>query len=130
MSDFIQDAIDAAELTLQTAPKAENVYTCTITSRHAVMIRTLTMKPGYDAPTLGAVLLYYSERAQQVEEIDDVLEWASGHDRDLNDPKTVPTFKQLVTDQDDLRRLLSDRPYQTLISGLEISQAISNARPR
>ena len=129
MSDFIQDAITAAGVTLQRTLIQADLYDCTLTSPDHTMQRKIAMKPDHDAPTLGGLLYHYALIAQQLEEIDDVLEWADDNGHDLSDPKTLSKFQQMVTDKDDLHRLLGDPAYRDLMSGLAISQAISNARP-
>lgn len=130
MSDFIKDAIDEAGLVMQVVEAEPDVYTCTITGSIKPDLdwkRDVSTKHGYGAPTLGNVLYHYALRAQEVSQYDDVLAWSDENERNLNDPKTIPEFKQLVQDKTDLGLLLGEPIYQGLLSGLEISQAIHNA---
>ena len=87
------------------------------------------MKPGFEAPTLGGVLYHYALIAQNMTEYDDVLEWADDTSRDLAKPETLKEFKQMVEDETDLRKILTEKVFQELLAGLAISQAINNAMP-
>jgi len=134
MSDFIYDAIEDAGLTMQVVEAEPDVYTCTITSTITGTInpdlkwkRDVATKPGTGAPTLGNVLYHHALRAQGVSQYDDILDWSDDNKRDLNDAKTIPEFKQLVQDKTDLSLLLGEPIYQSLMTGLAISQAIHNA---
>ncbi len=130
MSDFINDTIEDAGLAMQVNDTKPDVYACTITSKINPDVewkRNITTKPSCGAPSIGNVLYYYATRAQEVSQYDDVLGWSDENERDLNDPKTIPEFKQLVQDKTDLGLLLGEPTYQALLSGLEISQAIHNA---
>jgi hypothetical protein len=130
MSDFINDAVESAGLDMQVVDIEPDVYACTITSSQRSGFewqRNITTKAGRGAPTLGNVLYYYALRAQDVSQYDDILGWSDDNERDLNDPQTIPDFKQLVQDKTDLGLLLGEPAYQALLSGLEISQAIHNA---
>jgi len=130
MSDFIKDAIESAGLAMQVADVEPDVYACVVTSSQNPDFewkRNITTKSERGAPSLGNVLYYYATRAQEVSQYDDVLGWSDDNERDLNDSKTIPEFKQLVQDKTDLGLLLGEPTYQALLSGLEISQAIHNA---
>jgi len=130
MTDFINDAIEDAGLAMHIFEAKPDVYTCTITGITDPDLkweRNITSKTGYGAPTIGNVLYHYALRAQDISQYDDVLEWSDENKRDLNDPKTISEFKQLVQDKTDLALLLGEPIYQGLLSGLEISQAINNA---
>ncbi len=130
MSDFIDTAIQDTGVSLHTEPTDKaNCFKCIMTSAHGDMRRTMTMREGCGAPALGDLMLYYALRAQDISQYDDILEWSDENERDLNDPKTIPDFKQLVQDKTDLRLLLSEPAYQKMMAGLEIHQAISCARP-
>ena len=115
---------------MQVVKAKPDVYTCSITGTFNPDLewkRDVSAKPGTGAPTLGNVLYHYALRAQEVSQFDDILEWSDENKRDLNDPKTIPEFKQLVQDKTDLGLLLGEPIYQALLSGLEISQAIHDA---
>jgi len=127
MADFIDDAIASAEVTMEQSLKQENLYICKLTSRHGTMTRNIEMGAGSAPPSLGNVIYYYAVRAQEISSYDDLLEWADELEHDLNDPKTMPNFKQLVSDKTDLRLLLGEQNYQEMLTALEISQAITNA---
>ncbi|HEC00469.1 MAG TPA: hypothetical protein ENI91_02125 [Sphingomonadales bacterium] len=127
MSDFIEEAITAAAVELDISLKEDNQYACIMTSPHGKMVRDITVKPGYDAPTLGNVIYHYALVAQEVSQYDDVLEWADDTGHKLSDSKTLPKFRQMVDDKRDLRLLLSESIYQDMMGALEISQAICNA---
>lgn len=130
MSDFINDVIEGAGLIMQVVDTEPDVYACTITGTIKPDLewkRNITTKPGRGSPSLGNVLYYYALRAQEIRQYDDALGWSDDNKRDLNDPKTIPEFKQLVQDKTDLGLLLGEPIYQTLLTGLEISQAIHNA---
>ena len=130
MSDFIKDAIESAGLVMHVVDAEPDVYACVIKGSQNPGFkwkRNITTKPDRGAPSLGKVLYYYATRAQEVSQYDDVLGWSDENKHDLNDPKTIPEFKQLVQDKTDLGLLLGEPTYQALLSGLEISQAIHNA---
>lgn len=130
MNDFIENAISDAGLEMQVNETEADLYMCKISNTLDPDVkwqRNITMKAGYGAPTLGNVLYYYALRAQEVSQTDDVLEWARETERDLNHPKTLANYGQLVQDKTDLRLLLSEPVYQKMMAGLEISQAIGNA---
>ncbi len=131
MTDFIEAAIKEAGLTLETAPADKpDSYRCTISNGRYEMIRTMRMKPDYPPPSLGGLLLYYAGQVQQIYDCDDILDWAEDYELDLNDSKIRDKFTNLVKDQDALRMLLGDDGFHKMMGGLEIHQAISNARPR
>jgi len=130
MADFIEEAIASAELTMEQTVSQDDQYACVLTSCHNTMKRTIIMAPGVAPPSLGKILYYYAERAQEISEFDDITEWADEMEYDLNDPKIIPDYKQLVSDSTDLRLLLGEENYQGLITALEISQAMANAMPR
>ncbi|MCF6221147.1 MAG: hypothetical protein L3J65_08555 [Robiginitomaculum sp.] len=130
MGDFIDDVIKSAGLVMHVAETNPDIYTCTITGTQNSEYswqRTLNTKPGYGSPTIGNVLYHYALRAQEVNQYSDILEWSDESNRDLNDPKTIPDYKQLVQDKTDLRLLLGEPAYLSLMAGLEINQAIHNA---
>lgn len=129
MTDFIDDAVKDAGISLQVEEKGADQYACTLTSRHGKMVRDISIKPGYGAPDVGNLLYHFALSAQEVSQYDDVLEWAREEGRDLNDIETLPMFRQLVDNKRDFRLLLSEPVYQNLMAALEISQAIGNARP-
>ena len=127
MTDFIDDAITDAELTMEQSLKRENLHDCTLTSRHATMTRDIAVEAGSAPPSLGNIIYYYAVRAQELSYYDDITEWADDLEYDLSDPKTIPNFKQQVSDKTDLRLLLGEKNYQGMMAALEISQAMSNA---
>jgi hypothetical protein len=129
MSDFIEDAITAAAVELDILLKEDGQYACIMASSHGKMVRDITVKPGYDAPTLGNVIYHFALVAQEVSQYDDVLEWADDTGHKLNDSATLPKFRQMVDDKRDIRLLLSENIYQDMMGALEISQAICNAKP-
>jgi len=130
MNDFIVDAVEGAGLSLQTNPMKPDQYLCEMVSEHSKMVREINVKPGYGAPKIGNLVYHFALAAQNLDQYDDILDWAKGNDMDLNDPKTIPRFTQLVDDKRDLRLLLSEPVFQKMMTGLEISQAIANAVPR
>ena len=130
MADFIDEAIASCELTMKQTLKQEHHYACTLKSCHSTMMRDIAMEPGHAPPSLGNILYYYAQRAQEISQYDDMLEWADEMEYDLSDPKTIPNYKQLVSDKTDLRLLLGEANYQGMMAGFEISQAMANAAPR
>jgi len=131
MSDFIDTAIREASISLHTEPADKaNCFKCIMTSSYGTMTRTMTMREGYDAPPLGDLMLYYAETLQSVYLSEDILDWASEYEHDLTDNKTQSTFEGLVKNEADMRILLGDKIYRNMMTGLEIHQAISRARPR
>ncbi len=130
MSDFIQDAINEAELTLTCVEAGEDVYACTLVSPRGRMQRRLTMRPEHGAPSIGEFLYYFAVVAQQADEAEDISDWAEIHGKDLSAPNVVNEFTQLVTDQRDLEIVMGTKAYDGMMAGLVISQAIGNAMPR
>lgn len=129
-TDFIAETIADAQLTLDVEAISEDYYACQITSPHGEMKRKIRMKPGYEAPTLDGVLYHYALIAQNLIEYDDMLEWADDTKRDVAKPEVIKEFKQMVEDETDLRKILTEKMFQELLAGLAISQAINNAMPR
>ena len=132
MDDYINIAITEAGLEMRVSEAKPGLYRCTMTSTANPDFnwqRDINTKAGHGAPNIGNVFYHYALRAQEVSQYDDVLEWSDENERDLNDPKTIPDFQQLVQDKTDLRLLLSEPVYQKMMTGLEIHQAISCARP-
>jgi len=76
------------------------------------------------------VIYCYAVIAQQAGEYDDIPEWSKDHGYDLNDPATIPKFDQLVDDERDFQLLLGPDVFEDIMTGLAISQAVENARPR
>jgi len=130
MNDFIEDAVAAAGLSLKTKPMETDQHWCEMVSVHGTMERAINVKPGFGAPSIGGLIHHFALVAQNLDQYDDILDWSKDNDIDLNDPKTIPRFTKLVDNQRDLRLLLSEPVYQKMMTGLEISQAISNAWPR
>jgi hypothetical protein len=129
-TDFIDETIADAQLVFTVEKISDDYYACQITSPFGEMKRKLRMKPGYEPPTLGGMLYHYALIAQNLSEYDDMLEWADDSSRDLAEPETIKEFKQMVEDDTDLRKLLSEKIFQNLLAGLAISQAINKAMPR
>ena len=127
MADFIDEAMASCELTMEQTLKQENLYACSLKSCHSTMTRDIEMEAGCAPPSLGNILYYYAERAQDISYYDDILEWADEMEYDLSDPKTIPKYKQLVSDKTELRLLLGEENYQGMMAGFEISQAIAMA---
>ena len=130
MTDFIEEAISEAKIEMIVTKKGENLYKCVLSSVYGKMKREISMKQGYNAPSLGNILYHYAELSQQIDQYDDILDWSKEGDYDLREASTIINFNQLIEDQKDLRILLSEPVYQKLLIGLEISQAIENAYPR
>lgn len=129
MSDFIDDAIQAANVELVAKPLEDGNWTCILTSAHGNMVRKLHINAKHGEPKAGNIIYHFALVAQEVSEYDDVLEWSKEEGHDLNDFKTLNKFKQMVEDKRDLRLLLSEPTYQNMRTALEISQACANARP-
>ena len=130
MTDFILDAINAAGLKFEARILKPDHYACTLTSPHSVMKRNIQMKPNREPPNIGGVLYHYTLIAQNINEYDDILDWAKDVDRDPGESAALKDFKQMVEDERDLRLLLSEPVFTNLMAGLAISQAIQNAMPR
>ncbi len=130
MTDFIEEVISDAKLELIIFEQHENLYECTLTSVHGKMVKEMKMQPGYGAPSLGNIIYYYALRSQQIDQCDDILDWAKEREQDLNEASTIANFNQLLEDQKDFKILLSEPIYQNLLTALEISQAIENAYPQ
>lgn len=130
MTDFIDDAIKSARLKLNVTQEAEDTYRCIITSPHGELNRSIEMRPGSGAPKIGDLLLYYAEKAQQANSYDDIEEWADEFDHDPSSDETKKAYEKLMSDRNTLRQMLGPYTYDALMRGLEISQAINNARPR
>lgn len=130
MADFIDEAISNANITMDIEPLENNAYKCAFKSIHHEMTRTITMAEGYDAPKLGNLIYYYATEIQHYEDCDDILEWSDDNGLNPGDPKTLKRYNQLSEDHRDLRLLLGEENYQSMMTALAISQAISNAEPR
>lgn len=130
MADFIDDAISAAALSMSVEEKENNAYRCELKSKHHTMIRTITMAEGYGAPVLGNLLYYYATEIQHYDDCDDILEWADDMDINPGDDLSLRKWEQLGKDHKDLRLLLGEQNYQSMMAALAISQAIDSADPR
>lgn len=130
MADFIDDAITKADVTLDVSPMENNRYKCDFKSQHHEMTRTITMAEGYDAPKLGNLIYYYATEIQHYEDCDDILDWAKDNGLNPGDGETLRRYRQLDQDHRDIRLLLGEDNYQSMMGALAISQAIGNASPR
>ncbi|MAI90301.1 hypothetical protein [Ponticaulis sp.] len=130
MIDFIEDAIRRSRLELSCEPLGEDAYMCTFVSTRGRMRRRIQMQPGHGEPTPGQLLYYYAVLAQQMDEAEDITEWAEIHGKDLSAHGTVSDFNQGVADRRDLEIVLGPDTFDALLTGLAISQAIEAARPR
>ncbi len=130
MADFIDEAINTAEITLEVTPLEDNCYKCDFKSKHHEMTRNITMAEGYDAPKLGNLIYYYATEIQHYEDCDDILEWADDNGLKPGDADTLKRYRQLDQDHRDIRLLLGEENYQGMMGALAISQAIGNAIPR
>ena len=130
MSDFILDAINEAELTLDCVEAGEDVYVCTLASPRGRMKRRMTMKAGHGEPSIGEFLFYFAVIAQLADEAEDITDWAEIHGKDLSAPNVVNEFTHLVADQRDLEIVMGTHAYDGMMAGLAVSQAIGNAMPR
>ena len=127
MTDYIQDTIDAAKLSLSCSPVSEDRYLCTATGTLGQMVRELRMQPGMGPPTIGQFLYYYANRVQLVDACDDSLEWADECGLDIGDPAVLDDYRARVQDLDDLRAVLGDTIVRSMLGGLAIDQAVSSA---
>lgn len=130
MADFIDDAIKTAEITLAIESTGNNSYKCGFNSKHHKMTRTITMAEGYGVPKLGNLIYYYATEIQHYEDCDDILEWADDNGLNPGDDLTLRRYNQRREDHMDLRLLLGEKNYQSMMSALAISQAIDNAEPK
>lgn len=130
MSDYIDDAIAEAKIEMACTALDNNKYRCVLTSSYGEMTRDISIKEGNGAPNMGNIIYHFALNAQNIDYYDDILEWSKEECQDLNAPETIPKYKQFVANKDDLRLLLSERVYKSMMSGLEISQAIHMACPQ
>lgn len=129
MTDFIDAAITNANVTMAVISLEDNAFKCNMASEHAKMTRTITMAERYGPPVLGNLIYYYATEIQLYKDCEDILEWAADMGVDPGDALTLKRYNQIGTDQRELRLLLGEENYQTMIAALEISQAIENAEP-
>ncbi|MEO1029327.1 MAG: hypothetical protein AAFX02_09760 [Pseudomonadota bacterium] len=130
MIDFIQDTIEMTKLRMDVSEAGEDSYRCVMSSPHGEMERTVTMRPGYGAPSLEAVLHFYAERAQLAGEYASLEEWAEEFSHDPEAPESIEAHEKLMSDRSNLRQMLGPYAFDALMTGLSISQAIERARPR
>ena len=117
-------------LRMEVSAAGRDTYRCVMRSPHGEMDRTLTMQAGYDAPSLGAVLHYYAERAQLAGEYRSLEAWADDFSHDPNLSATKEAYEKLMDDRSSLRQMLGPYAFESLMTGLSVSQAIERARPR
>ncbi|MEM9996802.1 MAG: hypothetical protein AAF809_03790 [Bacteroidota bacterium] len=133
MSDYIQDAIDAAALRMKVEPLGDQQYQVTVTSADRVSPwgpwrEPITMQPDYpDPPTLGQVLYYTATRLQAVEDTDDFLDWCTETGRDAGDAVAYRRYGDLIALRDCVRGTMGVDAYDGLLAGLAIEQAIERA---
>lgn len=127
MADFIDDAIAQAEVTMTVTSLENNAYNCNFSSIHSKMSRTITMAEGYGPPVLGNLLYFYATEIQLYEDCDDILQWSSDMGLKPDNPMTLKRYNQLGEDHRELRLLLGEENYQSMIAALEISQALDNS---
>lgn len=129
MADFIDDAINAADISITVSTLENNSYKCDFNSAHHSMTRTITMAEGYGPPMLANMIYFYATEIQLYEDCDDILEWSKDMALDPGDAITLKRYNQLAKDHTDLRLLLGEENYQTMITALEISQTSENTDP-
>ena len=130
MTDFVDEAVMEANVTLEANTTDEGVFHCTLTSDYNQMVRDITVKAGIDyAPSAANLLYHFALVTQGIQDSDDLEDWAEEHDLDLKDKATNTRYEQARTDAKDLRTLLGGYTFENLMGGLAIHQAIGNARP-
>ncbi len=130
MSDFIDEAIAAANLTLTAEKTGPNAYHCTLVSDYGQMVRDITVrKAAPNAPTIGNLVYYFAVQAQSVIDYDDFEEWADDEGFENFDPQARKNYEQHCKDARELRVLFGDEAFQNLMGALAIHQAISKAFP-
>ncbi len=131
MSDFIDDAIENAGITLSAEKTAPGVFRCTMVSHYGEMVRDITVKEGVDeTPGVANLLYHFTLQTQSVDICDDLEDWADEYSYDASNEAIKAKYEQYCRDAKDLRALLGNDAFENLMGGLAISQAIGNARPR
>lgn len=130
MSDFIEDAIQAADVDLDVEPLEDGRFRCKLSSTHGQMVRDIRLKDGVSAPHAGGLIYHFALQAQQFELSDDITDWAEDMGKSLSEPGVIDEYRQLDADYRDLAILLGQANFDAMLQGLAIHQAIGNARPR
>lgn len=130
MSDFIQDAVVAANVRLTSSEKQGDVYRCELVSDHGKLVKHISGAADGTEPTLRQIIFQCALEAQHIDDCDDITDWAKDLGKDLAAPAVLAQFQQAMDERRDFEFLLSYRVFEDLQMGLAISQAIGNARPR
>jgi len=131
LEDFIQEAIQVNNLGFACEPlESLDSVVCRLTGRGHVLERTLQLQVGFNAlPSSAQFLYHFVLRVQEVNDCEDLDDWAEDMQLDPQLQETQAQYLDLLKDRDELRALLKAGSFEALMGGLEIHQAISRARP-
>jgi len=81
-------------------------------------------------PTPEALLERVISIVTDYDVCDDFLDWCDEFDLDASNPTELESFKAIGSGLSDLQAMIGAGEVSGLIGGLQIAQAIGNARPR
>ncbi len=128
--DFIEQAIQQADLKLSRTKIENHHYRCEISSPHATIVREIHTNDESTAdPELGQLLYHFVLTAQQIYCSDDFADWVEEYEIETDKEQALADYNQLCTDTTELKDLVGEEVYQELQGALAISQAMNNAWP-
>lgn len=130
MSDLVQDAIDAAGISMTTEVMPDGRFRCDLVSAHGRLRKSVDAPTDAAEPDLYRVIFRCAMEAQHLDECDDITDWATDMKKDLAAPGVLAEFQEAMDERRDFEFLLSYRVFEQLMTGLAIYQAIGGARPR
>ena len=128
--DFIEQAINQADLKLTLTKIDDHHYRCELTSPLASMTREIhTNDEATTDPDLGQLLYHFTLTAQQIYCSDDFDDWVEEYEIETDKEQALADYNQLRADTAELKGLVGEEVYQELQGALAISQAMNNAWP-
>lgn len=129
MSDFVQDAINAAGVSMTSKEMPDGRFRCDLVSRHGKLQKCVDVPADAAEADLYRVMFRCAMEAQHLDECDDITDWAKDMKKDLAAPGVLAEFQRAMDERRDFEFLLSYRVFEQLMTDLAIHQAIGRAKP-
>ncbi|PHR55060.1 MAG: hypothetical protein COA47_14560 [Robiginitomaculum sp.] len=128
--DFVNDAIAKAGIKMFSEPMEDGQLRCRLENERCHVTREVSVAAGREDEFWAGSLLYHLMlNAQQFAACDDFADWLDETGCKLPKDEARAKYEQLEKDQKSLEFILGPALYPEVMAQLEISQAISNARP-
>jgi len=129
MPDFIDDAVEKAQITLTTESMTSGELRCQLRNDNFQLIRDIRIRDGASASISASAILYHLVlNVQALRMCDGFDDWLAEFEIDLPKSQARAKYVQLQNDNRDLELLLGTNLCISTLAALEIHQAISNAR--